>query len=86
MAAADCLGARGIHARVVDLYSIKPVDRAVLVDSAKRTGLIVTVEEHSTIGGAGSAVAEVVAAEAPVPVRMLGMPDEYAHEIGSYGA
>ncbi|MBN6042098.1 transketolase family protein [Amycolatopsis sp. 195334CR] len=84
VAAADCLAARGIGARVVDLYSVKPVDRAVLVESAQRTGLIVTVEEHSTIGGVGSTVAEVVAAEAPVPVRMLGMPDEYAHEIGSY--
>ncbi|QFU89289.1 transketolase family protein [Amycolatopsis sp. YIM 10] len=86
VAAAGCLAARGVGARVVDLYSIKPVDRDVLVESAERTGLIVTVEEHSAIGGVGSTVAEVVAAEAPVPVRMLGMPDEYAHEIGSYEA
>lgn len=86
LAAADSLAGQGIQARVVDLYSIKPVDRAVLVESARRTGLIVTVEEHSTIGGVGSTVAEVVAAEAPVPVRMLGMPDEYAHEICSYEA
>ncbi|GAB2789332.1 transketolase family protein [Amycolatopsis magusensis] len=84
VAAADSLRSQDIRARVVDLYSIKPVDREVLVESARRTGLIVTVEEHSTIGGVGATVAEVVAAEAPVPVRMLGMPDEYAHEIGSY--
>ncbi|HEX4701683.1 MAG TPA: transketolase C-terminal domain-containing protein [Pseudonocardiaceae bacterium] len=86
LTAADSLAAQGIRARVVDLYSIKPVDRAVLVDSARRTGLIVTVEEHSVIGGLGSAVAEVLAAEAPVPVRMLGLPDEYAHVICSYEA
>ncbi|HEY0166442.1 MAG TPA: transketolase C-terminal domain-containing protein [Jatrophihabitans sp.] len=86
VSAADSLMGQGIRARVVDLYSIKPVDRAVLIDSARRTGLIVTVEEHSTIGGLGSTVAEVLAAEAPVPVRMLGLPDEYAHEICSYQA
>jgi transketolase len=86
VSAADQLAGHGIQVRVVDLYSIKPVDRAVLVDSARRTGLVVTLEEHSTIGGLGSAVAEVLAAELPVPVRMLGMPDEFTHEICSYQA
>lgn len=86
LAAAEALVQQGIQVRVVDLYSIKPIDRAVLVESARRTGLVVTVEEHSTIGGVGSAVAEVLAAEAPVPMRMLGLPDEYAHEICSYEA
>jgi transketolase len=86
VSAADVLAEQGIDVRVVDLYSIKPIDRAVLVESARRTGLVVTVEEHSTIGGVGSAVAEVLAAEAPVPMRMLGLPDEYAHEICSYEA
>jgi len=86
VSAADALAGQRIDVRVVDLYSIKPIDRAVLVESARRTGLVVTVEEHSTIGGVGSAVAEVLAAEAPVPMRMLGLPDEYAHEICSYEA
>jgi transketolase len=84
LAAADRLAGCGIQARVVDLYSVKPVDREVLVESARRTGLIVTVEEHSTIGGIGSAVVEVLATEVPVPVRMLGLPDEFTHEVAAY--
>jgi transketolase len=84
LAAAGQLAGRGIEARVVDLYTVKPVDRQVLLDSARQTGLLVTVEEHSTIGGVGSAVAEVLAAEVPTPLRMLGLPDEFAHEVGSY--
>jgi transketolase len=86
LTAAASLAQQGIQARVVDLYSIKPVDRDVLVESARQTGLVVTVEEHSTIGGLGSTVAEVLAEEMPVPVRMLGLPDQFAKEICSYEA
>jgi transketolase len=84
LAAADLLADGGIRARVVDLYSVKPLDRDVIVESARQTGLIVTVEEHSTLGGIGSAVAEVIAAEVPVPIRMIGLPDEFAHDVCSY--
>lgn len=86
LAAARQLAGRGIEARVVDLYSVKPLDRAVLVDSARQTGLVVSIEEHSTIGGVGSAVAEVLAEELPTPVHMIGLPDEFAHEVCSYAA
>jgi transketolase len=84
LAAAELLAGDGVSVRVVDLYSLKPIDGEVLVDSARRTGLILTVEEHSTIGGLGSAVAEELAGSHPVPVRMLGLPDEFAHDVCSY--
>lgn len=84
LAAADRLAARGVAVRVVDMPTVKPIDRDLLVDSARRTGKVVTVEEHSTIGGLGSAVAEVLAAHAPVPLTMLGLPDAYVKEVGTY--
>ncbi|KAA9159613.1 transketolase family protein [Amycolatopsis acidicola] len=82
--AARQLAARGVHATVIDLHTIKPVDEELLVRSAKATGLVVTVEEHSTIGGLGGAVADVLAGSCPVPMRMLGLPDAFAHDVGSY--
>ena len=84
LTAADRLAARGIRVRLVDLQTIKPIDRDLLIESARRTGRVLTVEEHSTIGGVGSAVAEVLAEWAPVPLRMLGLPDAYTKEIGTY--
>lgn len=72
------LHAEGIDARVIDLYSIKPVDRAAVVRAARETGAILTVEEHSICGGMGSMVAEITAQEAPVPMRIVGIPDENA--------
>ncbi|TWP53802.1 transketolase family protein [Lentzea tibetensis] len=80
LAAADRLG----DVRVVDMPTIKPIDRELLRQSAERTGRVVTVEEHSTIGGLGSAVAEVLAEDAPVPLRMIGLPDAFVKEIGDY--
>jgi transketolase len=62
-----------IKARVINLSSIKPIDEEVLVDAARQTGAIVTAEEHSVIGGLGSAVAEVLVKKAPVPMEMLGI-------------
>ena len=82
--AAQTLEVRGIEARVVDLYTLKPVDVGVLVESACRTGLIVTVEEHSTFGGVGATVAEVLAAEAPTPVCSLGLADRFSPDVCSY--
>jgi transketolase len=83
LAAAELLAGE-VSARVVDLPTIKPLDRDLLVRAARETGLVVTVEEHSVIGGLGGAVAEALAEAAPVPLRVLGLPDEYCGEICAY--
>lgn len=75
--AAETLAAEGIQARVIDIHTIKPIDREIIVKAAKETGKIVTAEEHSVIGGLGSAVAEVVTAECPVKVAMVGQKDTF---------
>ena len=67
----------GINARVINIHTIKPIDRELLINAAKETGAIVTVEEHSIIGGLGSAVAEVVTEECPVPVLKVGIKDTF---------
>lgn len=82
--AAERLAADGIEARVLDLYSIKPIDRRAVIEAARETGLVVTVEEHNVLGGLGGAVAEVLAEEYPVPVEILGVPDRYCEELGSH--
>ena len=73
MRAAQQLSLEHINARVINLSSIKPIDEDVLVKAAKETGAIVTAEEHSVIGGMGSAVAEVIVKKMPVPMEMLGI-------------
>lgn len=75
LAAAELLEREGIHATVVDMHTICPIDRELVVACAKKTGAILTVEEHSIYGGLGSAVAEVIAEEYPVPVTRLGATD-----------
>ena len=75
--AARLLEAEGIAARVLDMASLKPVDRELLVESAKLTGAVVTAEEHSVIGGLGSTVAEVLSEEYPVPVIKVGVNDVF---------
>jgi transketolase len=75
--AADLLKVEGISARVVNMSSIKPIDVDLIVDSARKTGAIVTAEEHSTVGALGGAVCEVLAENHPVPVRMLGVRDRF---------
>jgi len=72
MEAAEILNQQGIYARVIDMHTIKPIDRDLVLKAAKETGAIVTVEEHSVYGGLGSAVAEVVTDEYPVPVKIMG--------------
>lgn len=67
----------GIDARIINIHTIKPIDKELLIDAAKETGAIVTVEEHSIIGGLGSAVAEVVTEEYPVPVLKVGIKDTF---------
>ncbi len=77
--AAKELSVQGIDARVINIHTIKPIDREIIVKAAKETGVIVTVEEHSVIGGLGSAVADVVTEEYPVPVRKIGVNDVFGH-------
>ena len=77
MEAYDLLAAEGISARIVNMATIKPIDRDIIVKAAKETGAIVTAEEHSVIGGLGSAVAEVVTEECPVPVIKVGVNDTF---------
>ncbi len=71
----EVLKAEGINARIINIHTIKPIDRDIIIKAAKETGKIITVEEHSIIGGLGSAVAEVVAEELPVPVYRIGVND-----------
>jgi len=68
---------KGISARVVNIHTIKPIDREIIAKAAKETGAIVTCEEHNIIGGLGSAVAEVVAEECPVPMERIGVRDQF---------
>ena len=75
--AADELKKQNIDVRVIDIHTIKPIDRDIIIKAAKETGAIVTAEEHSVIGGLGSAVAEVTAAEAPVKMRFVGQHDVF---------
>ena len=75
--AANILQQDGISCRVIDCFSIKPIDRDLLENSAKETGSIVTCEEHNIIGGFGSAVSEVVSESYPVPIRRIGAQDKF---------
>ncbi len=75
--AAELLAADGIDAMVVNIHTIKPIDRELVVAAAKKTGKVVTVEEHSVIGGLGSAVCEVLAEEYPVKVKRIGVQDVF---------
>ncbi len=70
--AADMLKADGIDARVINIHTIKPIDEEIITKAAKETGAIVTAEEHYIMGGLGSAVTEVVCANAPCPVKIIG--------------
>lgn len=78
MKAADLLAAQGIEARVLNMATVRPIDVEAVVAAALDTGAIVTAEEHSIYGGLGSAIAEVVVAEAPVPMKILGVPGIFA--------
>jgi transketolase len=76
--AADALAASGISARVLNVPTLRPIDQTAILDAARSTGGIVTAEEHSIHGGLGGAVAEIVSTGAPVPMRILGIPDVFA--------
>ena len=75
--AADALAERGVSAEVIDMHTIKPIDADLIVESASKTGRVVTCEEHSVIGGLGSAVCDVLAERCPVPVRKVGVNDVF---------
>ncbi|MBQ7357801.1 MAG: transketolase family protein [Clostridia bacterium] len=75
--AAEALAAEGIDARVINIHTIKPIDREILVKAASETGAIVTAEEHNIIGGLGAAVSEVICEECPVPVVKVGVNDSF---------
>jgi transketolase len=73
--AAYALKEKGIHVRVLNMHTIKPIDKEAIIKAAKDTGKIITAEEHQIIGGLGGAVAEIVTQNYPVPVHFIGMPD-----------
>ena len=77
--AVDSLAAQGVHARLIDMHTIKPLDEELVRKAAKETGRIVTVEEHNIIGGLGEAVAACVAESCPVPVTRIGVNDVFGH-------
>ena len=93
--AADVLASDGISAEVVDVFSVKPFDKPTLFESIGKTGCVVTCEEHSTVGGLGSAVADIIGENMPVPLERVGVrdrfgtsgsPDELLVEYGLDGA
>ena len=75
--ATKTLEAEGINAKVINIHTLKPIDNTIIVNAAKETGAVVTAEEHSIIGGLGSAVAEVLSEEYPVPVLKVGVKDVF---------
>jgi len=81
--AAQMLSRQGIEARVLEVHTVKPLDVESIVQAARETGALVTVEEHSIVGGLGGAVAEAVSDAYPVPVKRVGIADRFA-ETGPY--
>ena len=89
LAAAEALSEQGISAEVIDAFSIKPLDEETILASVGKTGCVVTAEEHSIIGGLGSAVAEALVRTLPVPMEFVGMNDQFCksgeyEELSSY--
>ena len=75
--AVELLKADGISARLIDIHTIKPIDKDIIIKAAKETGAFVTAEEHNVIGGLGSAVAEVLVQNYPAPLKMVGVEDKF---------
>lgn len=82
LAAAEKLAADGVNAKVINIHTIKPLDEELIISAAKETGRVVTVEEHSVIGGLGSAVCDVLSEKAPTKVMKIGINDVFG-ESGS---
>jgi len=89
--AAQQLAGEGIDARLLSVHTVKPLDRAAILQAARETGRIVTVEEHYCAGGLGGAVAEILSLECPTPMKMIGVDDQFASNgpyeelLGLYG-
>ena len=81
--AADILSKQGISIEIIDAFSVKPLDSATICASARKTGCVVTAEEHSVVGGLGSAVAEALATTCPMPIEFVGMDDRFG-KSGAY--
>jgi len=79
LAAAEKLAKEGIDAAVINIHTIKPIDAACVTEWAEKCGKVITVEEHSIIGGLGEAVCSVVSEKLPVPVRRIGVMDQFGH-------
>ena len=79
MEAGEQLAAKGVSARIINMATIKPLDAEVVIQAAKDCGKIVTVEEHTILGGLGEAVCGVLAENCPVPVKRVGVNDEFGH-------
>ena len=77
--AVDELIAEGKSVRLINIHTIKPIDREIIIKAAQETGRIITVEEHNVIGGLADAVCEVTSAECPVPVRRIGVYDQFGY-------
>lgn len=77
MKASEELQGEGINARVINIHTIKPIDKDIIIKAARETGVILTAEEHNIIGGLGSAVSEVICEEYPIPVIKLGVEDRF---------
>src|SRR5205823_4524464 len=75
--AAEILAGEGIHARVVNMSTIKPIDAALLTTCARETGAFVTAEDHNIVGGLGGAVAESLARTSPAPIEFIGIQDRF---------
>jgi transketolase len=80
--AAEALEKEGISARVVNIFTLKPIDKELIIKCAEETGAIVTVENHNILNGLGSAVAEVIVENAPIPMERVGVKDQFG-EVGS---
>ncbi len=77
--AAKTLAQQGIEATVINIHTIKPIDKDIIIEAAKKTGLVLTVEEHSVIGGLGEAVCDVLCENYPTKVVKIGVNDEFGH-------
>lgn len=91
VAAAKLLEESGVSVRLIDIHTIKPLDRELILSAARETGKIVTVEEHFVAGGLGSAIAEICSQECPAIIKMIGIGDQFASNgpyeelLGKYG-
>ena len=82
--AAESLRGEGVEAKVVDMHTVKPLDTSTVIRSAEETGALVTVEEHSVIGGLGGAVSEALSENYPTPLRRVGVMDRFGMSSRNY--